>query len=88
MGKVIIAALVVSLLVLGFSAAVFAFSVPIWLPVVLVALSVVLVALMAFKVAKKMRKGQSGRTYRATSGPLTPVHQVHPFVTPPKAPRR
>lgn len=86
MSKIVIVALVLSLLLLGFSGALFAFDLPIWLPVVLVVLSVVLVALMASKVAKKMRKE---RKYSATTGAtmMTPMRYDRCF-TPPPAPRR
>jgi membrane protein implicated in regulation of membrane protease activity len=89
MSKIVIVALALSLFLLGFSGALFAFDLPIWLPVVLVVLSVVLVALMASKVAKKMRKVRhSERKYSATTGPMTPMRHNYPCVTPPRAPRR
>jgi membrane protein implicated in regulation of membrane protease activity len=84
--KIVIVALALSLLLLGFSGALFAFDVPVWLSVVLVVLSVLLVALMASKVAKKMRKERHGTTTKGV--PMTP--RRHTYTTPdtPPAPRR
>ena len=88
MSKIFISALALSLLLLVFSCVLYAFDLPVWLPVVLVVLSVVLVALTAYKVAKKMRK--ETRKYSATTGsssPMTPMrYRFH--MTPPPAPRR
>lgn len=93
MSKIIITALAMSLLILGFSGALFAFELPIWLPVILVLLSVVLVALMASKVATKMRKERkegSTRKYNMTntSVVLTPLRTAYPRVPNPPSPRR
>lgn len=91
MSKIIIVALALALLLLGFSGAVFAYSLPLWLPIVLVVLSVVLVALLASKVAKKMHKGRT-RHYSAPTGmPQTPrgsgVMSSWEMGTPPPPPR-
>ena len=89
MSKIVIAALTLSLLLVVLSCvALFAYSVPLWLPIVLLVLSAVLVVLTALKVAKKMRKGK-GKGYRATSGgvPLTPKRSAY-MITPPRAPLR
>ena len=87
MSKIIIVALALALLLLGFSGAVFAYSLPLWLPIVLVVLSVVLVALLASKVAKKMHKGRT-RHYSAPTGmPQTPPRGSGVDGTPPPPPR-
>lgn len=89
MSKIVIVALALSLLLLGFIGALFAYELPIWLPVILVVLSVVLVALMASKVAKKMHKNRhEERTYSATSGPESPMRNNGRHYTPPPGPRR
>jgi membrane protein implicated in regulation of membrane protease activity len=72
MSKIVIVTLVLALLLLGFSAALFMFELPIWLPIVLVVLSVVTVALMASKVAKKMRKARKHHDHHESSVPQTP----------------
>lgn len=61
MAKIVIVALALTLLLLGFSGVVFAFDVPVWLPIVLIVLAVVLVSLLAAKVSKKMRKERHRR---------------------------
>jgi len=73
MSKIVVIALTLALLILGFSSALFAYTLPLWLPIVLVVLSVVVVALMAYKVAKKRSKHHSTRHYSAPMGmPQTP----------------
>lgn len=88
MSKITVAALVLTLLLLGFSAALFAFSLPVWMPIVLIVLSVTLLALMAYKTSKKTSK----RRYSAPTGAMhTPhAHGVMSWElgTPPPTPRR
>ena len=85
MSKIIIVALALALLLLGFSGAVFAYSLPLWLPIVLVVLSVVLVALLASKVAKSRH---STRNYSATTGGMAQTPRRHGVGTPPSLPLR
>jgi membrane protein implicated in regulation of membrane protease activity len=85
MSKIIIVALALALLLLGFSGAVFAYSLPLWLPIVLVVLSVVLVALLASKVAKS----PNPRRYSATTGGMAETPRYRAAVeTPPNLPLR
>ena len=71
------AVLLVALLLLGFSAGVFAFTVPIWLPIVLVVLSVVQLGLLVW-AQRSPRRSFSATTGGGRTPPLTPQPEHRP----------